>query len=230
MLDPALHATAYTNQTAAHNGAAARPRPVFRMIENDRMGGSVPAWIRPDSAQEKSVSALAAAGGDMRFADEISTALAYQPAENTPTNINQEPFGFTDLIDIVNPLHHIPLVGTVYRELTGDQIRPSSQIIGGTLFGGVVGAASGIANVIVKEETGRDVAGHALNMAGLSQEDPAPVTQLAAAESPQNRVGELPASALSFVDLSHIEPAAGTPRKTLAAKPSAIAAQYRFND
>jgi hypothetical protein len=251
MIDPATYSAqqsrlALTGQTSS--AAAAPPRPTFRMIENDRMAGSIPAWVRPNTPQDKSVAALSNAASDVTFSDEMSNALAYQQGDTGPHDINDEPFGFGDLVDIVNPLHHIPLVGTLYRHLTGDQIRPSSQIIGGTLFGGALGAASGIANAIMQEETGSDIGEHALQIAGLADEATphsgaqrsAPVTQLAAAEIPQQKGGELPASALSYADLSYIEPAAGhpafnsetanTPSKPIPSKPSALAAQYRFNN
>jgi len=50
-------------------------------------------------------------------------------------------FGFRDVLDLVNPLQHIPVVGNVYRKLTGDEIAPGMRVAGGALFGGPVGAA-----------------------------------------------------------------------------------------
>ena len=29
---------------------------------------------------------------------------------------------FRDIVDLINPLHHIPLVGTLYRKITGDEM------------------------------------------------------------------------------------------------------------
>jgi len=43
---------------------------------------------------------------------------------------------FSTLLDVINPLQHIPLVSTLYREITGDEISPSARILGGGLFGG----------------------------------------------------------------------------------------------
>ncbi len=78
----------------------------------------------------------------------------------------KEGFSFGALIDIINPLQHIPVVGTVYRAITGDNIGPAARIAGGSLFGGVIGlVASGI-DALVKEETGRDVGQHMLAMRG----------------------------------------------------------------
>lgn len=250
MIDPATYSANQARMAQTGQVATTSPRPTFRMIENDRMAGSIPAWVKPNSPQDKSIAALSNAASDVTFSDEMSSVLSYQPSDTSSHNINDEPFGFGDLVDIVNPLHHIPLVGTLYRHMTGDQIRPSSQIIGGTLFGGALGAAGGIANAIIQEETGSDVGEHALQIAGLSDETTphsgaqrsAPVTQLAAAEIPQHKGGELPASALgftsalSFADLSYIEPASGGTdtanhaTKAIPAKPSVLASQYRFNE
>lgn len=66
-------------------------------------------------------------------------------------------FTFLDLLDIINPLQHIPLVGSVYRDLTGDEIDPASRIIGGTLFGGPVGTIAAMVNVSLEENTGKDM-------------------------------------------------------------------------
>ena len=43
-------------------------------------------------------------------------------------------FTFLDFLDIINPLHHIPVIGTLYREMTDDSLDPGSRVIGGTLF------------------------------------------------------------------------------------------------
>jgi len=74
------------------------------------------------------------------------------------TQKNQDNFGFADLLDMVNPLQHIPVISTFYRHITGDEIKPVSRIFGGAFFGGVIGAASGILNAAVESETGSDIA------------------------------------------------------------------------
>src|SRR5690606_11937393 len=69
---------------------------------------------------------------------------------------------FGDVIDIINPLHHIPVLNLLYREITGDTIGPVAQIVGGGIFGGPVGAVSGTVNAVVQESTGKDIAGNVL--------------------------------------------------------------------
>ncbi len=76
---------------------------------------------------------------------------------------------FDDILDVVNPLHHVPLVSTLYRELTNDTVAPHSRIIGGFLWGGPIGGAAAMVNAGVHEATGKDIGGHA--MAALFGDD-----------------------------------------------------------
>ena len=84
-------------------------------------------------------------------------------------------FTFGDLIDLLNPLRHIPLVGSLYRGITGDEIAPGPRILGGAVFGGgpigaAIAIASGAANATLEQKTGRDMGGHVLSWVGF---DPA---------------------------------------------------------
>jgi hypothetical protein len=55
---------------------------------------------------------------------------------------------FRDLLDIVNPLQHIPGVSQLYRKLSGDEIKPSMELAGGALFGGPIGVAFAAAGLL----------------------------------------------------------------------------------
>jgi hypothetical protein len=61
--------------------------------------------------------------------------------ESTSSIFGDDGFTFGDIIDIVNPLQHIPIVSSIYRKITGDTIAPAMEIAGGALFGGPFGAA-----------------------------------------------------------------------------------------
>ena len=63
-------------------------------------------------------------------------------------------FQFRDLLDLVNPLQHIPLVGNLYRRMTGDVLDPAIRIAGGALFGGPVGAGLAAVALAFKEFAG----------------------------------------------------------------------------
>lgn len=116
-------------------------------------------------------------------------------------------FGFDDLIDIVNPLQHIPIVSSIYRWITGDEIAPAASVAGGALFGGPIGMAGAIAGVAVEEATGRDLGAHAIAMmlgddsaagqVGDPALDPADTANLAAAPTapaPQMALAGAPAA------------------------------------
>ncbi|HYD16961.1 MAG TPA: hypothetical protein VEF76_00615 [Patescibacteria group bacterium] len=68
------------------------------------------------------------------------------------------------IIDVINPLQHIPVISTIYRHLTGDEISPAARIAGDALYGGPIGAAVGIANVAIEKKTGKDIGGNMMAM------------------------------------------------------------------
>jgi hypothetical protein len=64
---------------------------------------------------------------------------------------------FHRLLDVVNPLQHLPVVGTIYRAVTGEHIGPLEKIAGDALYGGIWGAASSVAEVAFEQATGKSV-------------------------------------------------------------------------
>tara|TARA_B100001250_G_scaffold286469_1_gene248445 strand:+ start:27 stop:599 length:573 start_codon:yes stop_codon:yes gene_type:complete len=86
-----------------------------------------------------------------------SKPLGFQP-------FGQDGLSFLDLLDIANPLHHIPIIGPIYRSITGDIINPLPRIAGSALFGGPIGAGLSAADVILEVATGRDSGAHILTL------------------------------------------------------------------
>lgn len=86
---------------------------------------------------------------------------------------------FKDVLDVINPLQQLPVIGTLYRSLTGDTISTGSQVLGGALFGGPIGMISAAVNAGLKAATGGDVGDHML--AWLQPNTPV-TTQMAAAK------------------------------------------------
>lgn len=74
----------------------------------------------------------------------------------------EDGFTFADLLDIVNPLQHIPIIGTIYRRITGDTLDPGARLAGGALFGGPIGVAVAGLNAALEDATGRDAGEHVL--------------------------------------------------------------------
>lgn len=99
---------------------------------------------------------------------------------------------FWDLLDVINPLQHIPVVNKIYQELTGDKIGVGARLAGGALFGGPLGLVASAVNCALEEETGTDAGGH---MLALFRDEPAatPPTAVAQAETAPNP----PATALT---------------------------------
>lgn len=88
-------------------------------------------------------------------------------------------FSFRDLIDIINPLQHLPVVSTLYRWVTGDAIGALPRIIGDGLYGGPIGLVTGLFNAAVKQESGKDVGEHMIALVGGGEPaapDTAPLT------------------------------------------------------
>jgi hypothetical protein len=112
-------------------------------FDNSRMAGSVPAW--------KNNSSQAIEG------TEKSAALSLAGVENTQT-VQPPSLSFSEMVDVVNPLHHLPVVGSLYRGLTGDDISPVARIAGGTLYGGPLGGLSSLAHAAIEEHSGQSTA------------------------------------------------------------------------
>ncbi|HAJ46829.1 MAG TPA: hypothetical protein DCL54_09650 [Alphaproteobacteria bacterium] len=95
----------------------------------------------------------------------VSDAAPKGPAAEAPT----EDFSFEDFLDIVNPLQHIPLVNLLYREITGDTIKPPATIFGGAIFGGPLGFVGAIVTAAIEEATGDTPLGHLTAMLKTEQ-------------------------------------------------------------
>jgi len=95
-----------------------------------------------------------------------------------PQELQDEPFwgrdGFNllDVIDMVNPLQHLPVISKYYRKMTGDDCSEGSKLVGdvgfGVLLSGAIGAASAVANSTIRQETHQDVSEHLMDFANES--------------------------------------------------------------
>ena len=65
----------------------------------------------------------------------------------------EDGFDFGDLLDIINPLQHLPVISSIYRSLTGDEISPAARLAGGALFGGPIGFAGALISGVVEDVT-----------------------------------------------------------------------------
>jgi len=133
-------------------------KAVLHRVANERTAGTIPVWGQPKSPTQKVEQTLSMVQ-DVEAIDPY--ASAYQSPQSTKI---PEEFTFGDLVDMANPLHHIPIVNVAYREITGDTMKPIGNIVGGAIFGGPIGAAGGLVNAIIQAETGKDIGGNAISM------------------------------------------------------------------
>jgi hypothetical protein len=103
-------------------------------VYDDRMAGSVPVWKGQDSGVK---------------ANDLAHSL--NATEINASNGTPPSFSFGELLDIINPLHHIPIVSNIYRNMTGDEISPVARIAGGALFGGAIGGVTSLAAAAIQE-------------------------------------------------------------------------------
>ncbi len=90
--------------------------------------------------------------------DRDGTAASYAAGPQTggkaPEAAKHE-LSFDDILGILNPLQHIPVVSQIYRALSGDEISSFAKVAGDALFGGPIGFVVGIVNAIFEDETGK---------------------------------------------------------------------------
>ena len=120
-----------------------------------------------------------------------TTAIQNKPQGEGATSEREPAFGkdgfnFFDLLDIINPLQHIPVISTLYRKLTGDEISPASRLAGGGLFGGPIGLGYAMINNIADDATGKDLGEHAMALFMPDKPEQDGDTMLATAEPATN--------------------------------------------
>lgn len=150
------------------------------------------------------VAAPAQSGG----AAALRTADAKDGGGGEFKPFGEDGFTFLDLIDIINPLQHIPFVSNLYREISGDIIDPVSRVLGGALFGGPIGAAAAAVNMVVNETTGEDIGGHILAMFKDGGESTDGI-ELAAGPSPGDAAADEPYAAATQAERDILRVEAG---------------------
>lgn len=140
-------------------------------------------------------------------------------APATQANKGDSEVSFWDFVDIINPLQHLPIISTIYREITGDTIKPLARVAGGALFGGAIGAALAVVTEVVEEAAGLNDGETLLSL--FDGDDSAPAgaeSQLAAADA--DGEGAATGSAVLPASAGALASAASTPASSAAAAAS----------
>lgn len=206
--------TAQREDAGYKSWQSAARKAVMRFDLNDRTAGPMPSF-------GSMVHETALASQDMNYMPQGANAMSGTSPDIVYEG-EDDGFGFGDVLDIINPLQHLPVIGTIYRKITGDTIKPLSDIVGSALFGGPIGAASSAINLAVKEGTGKDLAENALSIVGIDAA-PAPSKPTIEIEAPVD-VASFKDSAKSLAAASLYESTASGQRNF-----AARAASYSYN-
>ncbi len=135
---------------------------------------------------DSGVAAASDAGSRVNDADTVKISAKH----DITFFIHGDSPDFSDVLDAINPLQQIPIIGTIYREITGEEISPASRIAGGALYGGPIGAALGAITSALEYVIGEDPGKAAI--AWVTGEDGAHSTtsMLAASEPVEMPAGE----------------------------------------
>ncbi len=81
-------------------------------------------------------------------------------ADAAPAPSKAHPSAFHQLLSELNPLQYLPVVGTIYRAITGDTIPEAARIAGSMvvsgLTGGPVGLAINVGTTLLEKASGID--------------------------------------------------------------------------
>jgi hypothetical protein len=97
------------------------------------------------------------------YLSQPNRALVYDEGRMVPTSIVGEPDStpsptprFSDVVAILNPLQNLPIVGTIYRKLTGDEPHPAARVLGGLLWGGPFGLVGAALTYVAEQVSGKN--------------------------------------------------------------------------
>lgn len=138
--------------------------PIFPVLTDQATGAGK---VKKDNAED-----VLARLDRVRDHKHVDPFKSYRDAESAAETDNDS-LTFADLIDTINPLQHIPLVSTVYRSITGDEISPAAKVAGNALFLGPIGAVGALVDVAVDQITGKDIGEHVLALFGDDEALPA---------------------------------------------------------
>ncbi len=93
-------------------------------------------------------------------AQPLSSSAEIPPQTVEITAPAEHHFTFHELLSELNPLQYVPVVGTIYRAVTGDTIpetaREAGSLVVSGLMGGPIGIATNVALLAIEKITGLD--------------------------------------------------------------------------
>lgn len=165
-------------------------------------------------------------GATPGYLNQPNRALVYDEGRMVPTSIVGEAGDtpsptpkFSDLVAILNPLQNLPIVGTIYRKLTGDEPHPAARVLGGLLWGGPLGLFGAALTYVAEQVSGKN----ATDLVKSIFDGPDQTTT-AVAEGAAPAAGEPAAEAAPAEVSAPAAPAAGAVAPREAVPPGALSA------
>lgn len=115
-------------------------------------------------ARQAEEGAAAAKNGETPKNESAFSERALNPNEDAASVqlVKAEDMSLRDLAIGLNPLQHIPIVGSVYRAMTGQETSGTLRVMGSYVLGGPVGLLMGIGTQIFAQEHGGQEPGDVL--------------------------------------------------------------------
>ena len=90
------------------------------------------------------IGAVSSADSNLTSGGASSVDLSYYPypGKSGAEGAGEATMSFSDFLDMINPLQHIPVLSAAYRAATGESINPVSRVAGDVLYGAAMGLAS----------------------------------------------------------------------------------------
>lgn len=199
---------------------------IARSPRHHHAGGAAPETGGAVSGGVASGAVPGAAGDGTAAAESAARATR----EATAAAEDEHGLSFWDVLDVINPLQHIPIVNRLYRAVTGDEIREPARLAGSALLFGPVGLAVAAADMVLEKETGSDAFTHVASL--FKGKDAAPDGQeeeqvLLAAADPAEAPAAAPSPPSSAAGTAGQAPA-GQLRRAAVPEPLTAAASVPY--
>jgi hypothetical protein len=143
----------------------------------------------PVAGQKKDAAAASFSGMVQKAANAEPAQDTAKDSSTADSGTTSHHSGFLDflvgLFDVINPLEHLPIISTIYESVTGHHMNPMARIAGDTLYGGPIGTAVGIVNVVSEEKTGKDIGQNVMAMVTGSGKKDDTATTVAQNDAPK---------------------------------------------
>jgi len=191
--------------------AVAAELPLYLQMSRYTKGSKAVMELRTERylADQAAATAKTESNDDNLITGSLQTGGS---GKESPAGTDDDGFSFDDFLDMINPLQHLPIVSTLYREMTGDEMEPAARIVGGAIYGGPIGAGISVAEAVLEQATGDDLGGHVMSLLQGSDTPPT-MTAATTRESVRPAAQSTPISADAPAAL-----AASAPLPTLSAE------------